>query len=321
MAIDKTKKIKKVTVDGSPISFNTQTKTITANGQFTPSANYIGFDHVTVSVPQPTFNHQPTMLKMNIESSGQVVRLFVISNDSSQQNDIYVSWGDGSDRDRKPKSVFGSLNKYYEHSFSQQGEYYIHIGFENPTTQYNNADLKRFFYLGIRGSTTPGKGGIFGGSSNSLTGGGSDFNKNCRDLVYIKLGTNAAISQGAFSNCTNAFYDLSETNFNQSSDAGFANAEYIIYQEAFRGAGSDISSKFNENVVELSSRIYSIGNGAFASSPIKYLKICSGSGVINLGYSSAIPSTITAIYVPREKIATYQTATNWSAYASKMVAY
>ncbi|MEE3418903.1 MAG: hypothetical protein VZQ62_06195 [Methanosphaera sp.] len=55
----------KVTVNVPIPTFNTQTKTITSNGTYTPSSGYDGFSQVTVNVPIPTFNTQTKTITSN----------------------------------------------------------------------------------------------------------------------------------------------------------------------------------------------------------------------------------------------------------------
>ena len=70
--------------------------------------------------------------------------------------------------------------------------------------------------------------------------------------------------------------------------------------------------------ITLPAGVTSIGFSAFGRcSSLQYIRI-EATTPPTLASTNAIPSTIGAIYVPDESVAAYQSATNWSSFASKI---
>ena len=85
----------------------------------------------------------------------------------------------------------------------------------------------------------------------------------------------------------------------------------IINHQAFYGCSTLAEITFPGSLT-------SIGNYAFFScTSLQYIRI-EATTPPTLSATNAIPSTIGAIYVPDESVAAYQSATNWSSFASKI---
>ena len=70
--------------------------------------------------------------------------------------------------------------------------------------------------------------------------------------------------------------------------------------------------------VDIPENVTSIGSYAFyGCKSLQYIRI-EATTPPTLSSTTAIPSTIGAIYVPDESVAAYQAATNWSSFASKI---
>lgn len=122
----------------------------------------------------------------------------------------------------------------------------------------------------------------------------------CTSLQSIQLPASlTAIGESAFNGCTS----LQSIQLPESLTA--------IYKLAFYGCSSLVEITLPASLTRISSNVF-----AYCSS-LQYIRI-EATTPPTLGSTSAIPSTIGAIYVPDASVAAYQAATNWSSFASKI---
>lgn len=185
----------------------------------------------------------------------------------------------------------------------------------------------------------------------SLTSIGSNAFHDCTSLSSIALPKGlTAIGQGAFVRCSALSLvidlpNLTTLGMDAFSLADVTRVENLGKISSIENAVSGNYGMFRGNVnltyVNLPDTLISIGNYAFYGCTA-LPEITLPAGVTSIGFSAfgrcsslqyirieattpptlastdAIPSTIGAIYVPDESVAAYQSATNWSSFASKI---
>ena len=135
---------------------------------------------------------------------------------------------------------------------------------------------------------------------NSVTSIGSYAFQNCSNLTSVAI-PNSVTSIGSY-----AFYNCSSL-----TSVSIGNSVTSIDERAFSGCSSLTSITIPNNVT-------SIGDGAFDACSSLVQLILFQSTPPTLG-SYAIPNNVQSIYVQQSSKAVYQTATNWTAFASKIV--
>jgi hypothetical protein len=124
--------------------------------------------------------------------------------------------------------------------------------------------------------------------------------RGCRLLSSVEFpSTITEIGHSAFYQCTNITSLTLPTNLTKIGDYGFYNLP-------------DITS------IKLPKTMTSIGHYAFNGCDNLTFFTCLATTPPTLG-SSAIPSSVSKIKVPSSSVSTYRNATNWSAYANKIV--
>ena len=184
-----------------------------------------------------------------------------------------------------------------------------------------------------------------------LTSIGFSAFERCTSLSSIVLPEGlTAIGQGAFARCSALSLVIDLPNLTTLGKDAFSLADVTRVENlgkisSIEDAVSSNYGMFRNNVnltyVNLPDTLTSIGNYAFYGCT-SLAEITLPAGVTNIGFSAfqgcsslqyirieattpptlkstnAIPSTIGAIYVPDESVAAYQSATNWSSFASKI---
>lgn len=135
---------------------------------------------------------------------------------------------------------------------------------------------------------------------SGLTSIGSYAFSLCAGLTSVTIGNSVtSIGSGAFTSCTN------------------------LTSIALSGSVTDIGSNAFQNcsitTVTIPNSVMSISNNAFSDCSSLTQLILFPSTPPTLG-SNAIPTTVQSIYVQQSSKAAYQAATNWTTFASKIVA-
>ena len=170
----------------------------------------------------------------------------------------------------------------------------------------------------------------------------------CESITYLKFGSALkTINQYSFSNCKtlkivdgfentvitttswNTFYGCTSlqsiqlpkslTSIGGSAFYGCTSLQSIQLPESLTIIGSSAFNGCSSLVViTLPASLTNIESNAFAyCSSLQYIRI-EATTPPTLKSTNAIPSTIGTIYVPDESVAAYQSATNWSSFASKI---
>ena len=172
----------------------------------------------------------------------------------------------------------------------------------------------------------------------------NQFN-NCKKLTTISFNDNfTGISNGAFNGCSSLISISTLSHVITIGSSAFYNCSSLktvdlnsacttIGDESFRDCSSLESIGDINSVTTIGYRVFhnckvlktieltnitSIGNGAFNTCPsLKYLKI-NASSVPTVGSDILYGSDICKIYVTDSLVDSYKSATNWSAYASRI---
>lgn len=302
MAIDTTKKVKKITVDGTEMSLGggiepTGTIKITTNG--THDVTNYASANVSVSadvlVP-PT----PTLLYITL-SSPMTYTLYFSGTGGT------IDWGDGTS--------FENLSSTITHNYQSGGNYIIKI------TGYRWRDIANKYIASSDAVTTFGTGtvmlrkNIFGETSTG------ELSQTLRKVV---LGSDVYCKPYAFAHCPYLCVDLDLYGIpylylNRTIWGAVNNP---IQNGCFYNSHTTVNNNIDHNELVISPNITKINASAFAGSSFTTLIIKpSQNEIISLGATNALPAGLTKIYVHNSELSAYQTATNWSNFASLMVAY
>lgn len=306
MAIDTTKTISKVTYDGTEIPL----KGITPSGTISIS------DNKTVDVTN--YVYASVDVKTGIPITPTYLYFKEISDITLQFSKLIATiyWGDGGVETFNSSDLITISHHYYDGSpnhvvaISPNYQKYIDFG-------YSNIILVEAIIFGQ--ANTFIRKNIFNSTSSNTTS---------NALVHVKFGSAVGFRPYAFAYCNNLSIDLTKFDNNVAIDQRGINfprsrvfldqAGYIFYQS---GINSDVLSK---NII-ISDAISSIGGTTFAQSGYTHIIIergghTNGNHIIRLSGSFSNMS-LQKILVPQEMLNYYQTATNWSQYASLMVGY
>ena len=157
---------------------------------------------------------------------------------------------------------------------------------------------------------------------------GTNVFERCTSLSSIVLPEGlTAIGQSAFVRCSALSLVIDLPNLtalgkDTFSLANVTRVENLGKISSIEDAASGNYGMFKDNVnltyVNLPDTLTRIGNNAFyGCSSLQYIRI-EATTPPTLPNTYSIPSTIGAIYVPDESVEAYQSATNWSSYASKI---
>lgn len=142
--------------------------------------------------------------------------------------------------------------------------------------------------------------------------------------IDCKVSLVTSIGHSAFKGCTS----LSSVTFpNVTSMASYAFQDCAALSSVSFPKAASIGYSAFERCTSLTSASFpnatSIGEFAFAyCSSLTTLYIGTNTGTVcTLASTNSIPSSITKIYVPSSLVNSYKSATNWSSFASKIVAY
>ena len=199
----------------------------------------------------------------------------------------------------------------------------------------NNADITAFDeFAAFSGITSLVKYAFQGCSAlteiafpASLTSIGSSAFNDCTKLAIASgLGNTqlTLIGNGAFNGCTLLKEIAFPPTLTTTGQFSFMNCKALTKASGLGDTQvTEIKSEFFKGCSALTeiafpASLTSIGGSAFSGcSALTYIKILATTPP-TLSSTSAIPSTIGAIYVPDESIGAYQAATNWSSFASKI---
>lgn len=332
MAIDTTKKVKKITVDGASMPFSsvidtniqpenikkdvtilgitgtleegitpTGTKTITSNGTYDVTEYAIASVSVPSTTSDNTIPRTPTLLYIKV--NGSLVLPLNFSRVSGT-----IDWGDGSGVQELQSSM--------SHGYTATGNYIIKIrpSQTTGTLSYNSDNAQIIFGTG----SLFVKKNVFGENSAG---------QYSNVLYKVSLGASVFCKPYAFAHCINLSIDVNSFGVPYTYLGSGVSIENEINTAVFYNSHTGTYTPDMEfNTLELSPNITRIGDRAFDGSSYSTLiikpSITDGSnGIIPLSFSTALPTGLTKIYVPTENLSAYQTATNWSNFASIMVAY
>lgn len=147
----------------------------------------------------------------------------------------------------------------------------------------------------------------------------------CESITYLKFGSAlSTISQYLFSGCKNlkivdGFENTVLTDTSWNTFYGCSSLQSIQLPESLTTInGSAFNGCSSLTEITIPAGVTRIKGGAFKNcSSLQYIRI-EATTPPTLESTTAITSTIGAIYVPDESVAAYQAATNWSSFASKI---
>ena len=277
----------------------------TTNGTFSTANRFLTTDlTVNVNAGNLIFRYiNPTIIEITTTSSNESISIkFSRASSSSNRVEFYLGWGDGSSKATIPTS---SATTTLSHTYSTAGTYEIVLA---PTTYTNSR-----FYLAASKQNNDIL--LFSqdtfGQSNS-----SHFTKK----IKIIVGDCVGFEQRAFGWCDNIeVLDFSSWNsLLEKSDTYYTQKAIPSYTFGVCNIGTLI----------LGNSIFSIDDGAFVSSTVNniIIKEPRSSGMnanpITAGGSNALPATINGkISINTLKLNAYQNASYWSAFSSKMVEF
>lgn len=138
--------------------------------------------------------------------------------------------------------------------------------------------------------------------------------------IEVELGDLVKINPGAFRNCTNSVR-VNTQNWNSLIlVSGLLRTNTSISARTFGGSSFKNSYTNQIEPVILGNSISEIEVLAFSNTDLIELIITRREGIITLVNTNAIPSTIQKIKVPSNLVSQYKNATNWSNFASKIIA-
>ena len=198
-------------------------------------------------------------------------------------------------------SCFEECNKLTQITFPSNLNFIENYAFKKCTSLITDVILLNVTYIGI-----------------------SAF-EGCESIQYMKFGSAlSTISQYSFSGCKNlkivdGFENTVLTNTSWNTFYGCSSLQSIQLPESLTTIdGSAFNGCSSLKEITIPAGVTKINGGAFNScSSLQYIRI-EATTPPTLASTSAIPSTIGAIYVPDESVTAYQAATNWSSFASKI---
>lgn len=305
MSIDITTKISKVTYEGTEIPLKGVEPTGTISISDNKTVDVTNYANASVDV-KTGIPITPTYLYFK-EISDVVLQFSYLR--------AVVCWGDGS-----VETFNSGSNITIRHTFSDGLP--NHVVTISPNTQryidvgYSTTGLGNAIIFGQ--SSTLIKRNIFGNTS-------SDAVSNA--LVHVKFGSMVSFKQYAFAYCNNLSIDLTKFNNNVAINQNgirfprnrvrLDNVGYIFYRS---GTNSGILT----NNIIISDAVSAIKGNIFDQSGYRYIIIergghTNGNYIIQL--NGSFNMNLQRVLVPQEMLNYYQTATNWSQYASIMVGY
>lgn len=158
---------------------------------------------------------------------------------------------------------------------------------------------------------------------NSVTSIGSGALRNCSSLTSVTIGSSiTSISSSAFRDCSNLTSITipdSVTSIDSDAFQGCSSLTSVTIGNGVTtiGGGAFYNCRSLTSIV-IPDSVTSIGFSAFANCGSLTQLILLPSTPPTLG-TTAIPSTISKIYVPKSSKVEYQVTTNWTTFASKIV--
>ena len=246
-------------------------------------------------------NNGETRLYIRISAKGRMsVPLYWSQTVSSG---VGIDWGDGS----AIQSVSGTGNKNTTHTYAQPGDYVIRLKVASGCTLGLGSGSSSYCVMGATGTT----GRVY-----------------CNMLQKVEIGKNVtSIGNSAFYSC----YSLSSVSIPQGVTSidtyTFYNCSSLSSVSIPSSVTSIGSSAFYNchslSSVSIPSSVTSIGNSAFSS--------CYGMAIYDFTNHTSVPTLVSTnafssipsdcvIKVPSSLLSTWKSATNWSTYASKIVA-
>lgn len=157
--------------------------------------------------------------------------------------------------------------------------------------------------------------------------GATSANALSNSLVYVKFGSAVNFLANSFAYCENLSIDLTKFDNNVAIDAGgikYPSSRLKIPTDSIFYKSGISANTLSRNII-ISDAVSQIKGSAFAQSGYTHIIIergghTNGNYIINLTNSFS-GMNLQKILVPQEMLNYYQTATNWSQYASIMVGY
>ena len=247
-------------------------------------------------------------LWLTVPEDALSVKVYFYYSSSVQQT---ISWGDGT-TETATKSG-GTTNN---HTYSQAGNYVVTV---------SNGGVVSNFIMG-QSSSSDNKLVFAELPYSSLSNNKNSVFMNCTNLkkVYIQDGM-TAIGSNYFNGCSSlksVRFPSSMVTLGSSTFKDCVSLEEIETPYSVQSVPSNfVNGCTNMNKVIINTNVTSIGGVAFQCGSItnKTVFIIRPTTPPTIESNSFAYSYIDKIIVPQESLAAYQSATNWSAYASKMV--
>lgn len=152
-------------------------------------------------------------------------------------------------------------------------------------------------------------------SNDTATGIRSNLFQNCTNLTSVSFSEATNIGQYAFAGCTSlTSFNLPKiSNFASNCFSGCTSLASIDLDNVTAIGGSAFYNCSNLTTVSLKSSVsFTIQSSAFGGTSISTLKL-DYNGVVTLASTNAFGTNMgITVYVPSDKISSYQTASNWS---------
>ena len=195
-------------------------------------------------------------------------------------NGVSIDWGDGS----TIQSVNGTGNKTTTHTYAKCGDYVIRLKVVNNCTLGLGSNSSSYCVMGATNNT----GKVY-----------------CNMLQKVEIGNGVtSIGSRAFSCC----HSLSSVSIPQGVTS--------IGDDVFNYCYSLSSVSIPQSVTSIGSRAFSYCDGMAIYDFTKHTSVPT---LVSTNAFSSIPSDC-VIKVPSSLLSTWKSATNWSTYASKIVA-
>ena len=269
-------------------------------------------------------NNGETRLYIRISAKGRMsVPLYWSQTVSSG---VGIDWGDGS----AIQSVSGTGNKNTTHTYANPGDYVIRLKVVNNCTLGLGSNSSSYCVMGATNNT----GKVY-----------------CNMLQKVEIGARVtSIGSGAFSSCSSlssVSIPQGVTSIGSSAFNGCSSLSSVSIPSSVTSIGSTaFSSCYSLSSVSIPSSVTSIGSGAFSScyslSSVsipqgvtsignRAFNSCSGMAIYDFTKHTSVPTLASTtafssipsdcvIKVPSSLLSAWKSATNWSTYASKIVA-